>query len=41
MERPAEVFGELEMLQRLEQFFDRAQYYAAMGYEEVLRTRQK
>jgi hypothetical protein len=35
MERPAEVFGELEMLQLLEQFFDRAQYYAAMGYEEV------
>jgi len=40
MERPAEVFGELEMLQLLEQFFDRAQYYAAMGYEEVGRTRQ-
>jgi hypothetical protein len=35
MERPAEVFGELEILQLLEQFFDRAQYYAAMGYEEV------
>lgn len=35
MERPAEVFGELEMLQLLEQFFDRAQYYAAMGYEEA------
>jgi hypothetical protein len=36
MERPAEVFGELEMLQLLEQFFDRAQYYAALGYEEAL-----
>src|SRR5512146_2835128 len=35
MERPAEVFGELEMLQLLEQFFDRAQYYAALGYEEA------
>jgi hypothetical protein len=23
------------MLQLLEQFFDRAQYYAAMGYEEA------
>ena len=34
MERPAEVFGELEMLQLLEQFFDRAQYYAAVGYEQ-------
>src|SRR5689334_6710125 len=35
MERPAEVFGELEMLQLLEQFFDRAQFYAALGYEEA------
>jgi hypothetical protein len=33
MERPAEVFGELEILQLLEQFFDRAVYYAALGYE--------
>jgi hypothetical protein len=42
MERPIEVFGELEMLQLLEQFFDRAIYYATVGYEleiadEVLR----
>ncbi len=36
MERPAEVFGELEMLQLLEQFFDRAQYYAAVGYERAI-----
>lgn len=35
MERPAEVFGELEMLQLLEQFFDRAQFYAAKGYEQA------
>jgi hypothetical protein len=33
MERPVEVFGELEMLQLLEQFFDRAIYYATVGYE--------
>jgi|SRR5271165_1105519 len=33
LERPVEVFGELEMLQLLEQFFDRAMYYAAVGYE--------
>jgi hypothetical protein len=33
LERPVEVFGELEMLQLLEQFFDRAIYYAAVGYE--------
>ncbi len=32
MERPAEVFGELEMLQLLDQFFDRATYYASLGY---------
>jgi hypothetical protein len=42
MERPVEVFGELEMLQLLEQFFDRAIYHAIVGYEleiadEVLR----
>ncbi len=33
MDRPVEVFGELELLQLLEQFFDRAIYYAAVGYE--------
>lgn len=32
-EEPAELFGELELLQLLEQFFDRASYYAAVGYE--------
>jgi hypothetical protein len=42
LERPIEVFGELEMLQLLDQFFDRAVYYASIGYElavadEVLR----
>jgi hypothetical protein len=35
MERPTEVFGELEMLQLLDQFFDRAIFYATMGYEEA------
>jgi hypothetical protein len=33
LERPVEVFGELEMLQLLEQFFDRAIHYASVGYE--------
>lgn len=33
LERPVEVFGELKMLQLLEQFFDRAIYYASVGYE--------
>jgi hypothetical protein len=35
VEKPVEVFGELEMLERLEQFFDRAIYYAVQGYEEA------
>lgn len=35
MERPSEVFGELEMLQLLDQFFDRAIFYASVGYEEA------
>jgi hypothetical protein len=30
-----EVFGEIEVLQLLEQFFDRANYYAAVGYESA------
>jgi len=34
LERPTEVFGELEMLQMLDQFFDRAIYYGAVGYEK-------
>ena len=33
LERPVEVFGELEILQLLEQFFDRAIYHASVGYE--------
>jgi len=37
LERPVEVFGELEMLQLLEQFFDRAIYYAAVGYELTMK----
>src|SRR5215813_10791282 len=35
MERPVEVFGELEMLQLLDRFFDRAIYFAAIGYEKA------
>lgn len=38
VEKPVEVFGELEMLQLLEQFFDRALYYAAIGYEHGVKT---
>jgi hypothetical protein len=32
-ERALEMFGELELLQMLENFFDRAIYYASVGYE--------
>ena len=35
MERPTEIFGELEMLQLLDQFFDRAIFYASRGYEQA------
>jgi hypothetical protein len=34
-DKPGEVFGELEILQLLEQFFDRATFYAALGYERA------
>jgi hypothetical protein len=34
-DRPVKVFGELEVLHLLGQFFDRAIYYAAMGYEQA------
>lgn len=36
LDRPVEVFGELEMLQLLDQFFDRAIFYAAVGYEKAM-----
>jgi len=32
---PVQLFGELELLLLLDQFFDRAMYYAAVGYEEA------
>lgn len=34
-DRPVEVFGKQELLQLLDQFFDRAIYYAAVGYESA------
>ena len=36
MDRPVEVFGEMEIFQLLDHFFDRAIYYAAVGYEKAL-----
>ncbi len=39
IDHAVEIMGELELLQMLEMFFDRAIYYAAVGYEEeVART---
>jgi hypothetical protein len=34
IDRAIEIMGELELLQMLEMFFDRAIYYASIGYEE-------
>ncbi len=35
LERPAEIFGELELLEMLDQFFHTAIYYAALGHERA------
>jgi hypothetical protein len=35
LDRPAEISGELEVEQLLDQFFDWAIYYAAVGYERA------
>ena len=40
IERPLEVFGEMEMLEWLNQFFDRAIYYGTIGYELAVAERQ-
>ena len=34
LDRPVEIFGELELIQLLEQFFDRAVYFACLGFEQ-------
>ncbi len=35
VDNPVELFGQQELLEQLDQFFDSAIYYAAMGYEEM------
>lgn len=35
MDRPVEAFGELEFLELLDNFFDRAVYFAAIGHEKA------
>lgn len=41
IDRAVEIMGELELLQMLEMFFDRAIYYAAVGYEDELARLQR
>jgi hypothetical protein len=36
LEKPMEILGELELLRLLDQFFDRAVYYATRGYESYI-----
>lgn len=40
LDRPVEVFGEMELLQLLEQFFDHAIYYASVGYERAVAAQE-
>ena len=37
LEEPVELLGEIELVHNLERFFDRATYFAAMGYESAVR----
>lgn len=39
MRGPVEMYGELELLRLLDQFFDRALCFATEGYEQYLQTR--
>lgn len=41
VEKPAEAFGEIEMMALVDQFFDRAMYYAAKGYEKAHAAKQE
>jgi len=35
LDKPAEIFGEVELLEMLDQFFNRAIYYATLGHERA------
>jgi hypothetical protein len=37
VDNPIELFGQQELLELLDQFFDSAIYYAAQGYEQALK----
>jgi hypothetical protein len=38
LDRPLEVYQEIELLRLMDQFFDRAVYYAARGHEQAKRA---
>ena len=38
LDRPVEIAGELEVEELVDQFFDRAIYYAAVGYERFIES---
>lgn len=39
LENSSEIFGELELMQMVDQFFDRAMYFAVRGHEQVREAR--
>lgn len=39
LENTADIFGELELVQMVDQFFDRAMYHAVRGHEKVREAR--
>jgi hypothetical protein len=39
LESTTEIFGELELMQMVDQFFDRAMYFAVRGHERVREAR--
>jgi len=39
LENTSEIFGQLELMQMVDQFFDRAIYYAVRGHERVREAR--
>jgi len=39
LENTAQIFGELELMQMVDQFFDRAMYHAVRGHERVREAR--
>jgi len=41
VEGAVELFGELEFLRLLDQFFDRAAYYGTVGFERALQNRRQ